>query len=298
MKTVVDSLTLPDCLNEIKANCGLFYVYVLSRADGSPFYIGCGLARGNRHERIQDHAMYARSGQRSHKSNLIRKLWRGGDEIRYAVDSWHSTEASVFAREMELIELHGRAESGGVLLNGNAGGTGQFRPSDEIRRKMSETKRRNGVSEAERKRRRDAQSERMKDPARIQSLREAALKQWDSAEAKAKRSITSRRLWSDPEYRERLSKKHKDRCVQPEAIEEFKRRLAPKRSFALAKSAEVRRADGAWKVKIAETKRAAAKVKYEIRSRCIAAGGSGLPDHRANLAAWVETARSLGVSLE
>lgn len=292
MKTVIDSKNLAPCLAEIKANAGRYYVYVLSRPCGEPFYVGCGLARGNRHERIQDHAMYARTKKVTHKNNIIRSIWRAGLEVVYSIDSWHDSEASVFAREVELIAALGRRDRGGVLVNGNGGGTGQFNPSEAIRAKMRGPRGPMSLSVREEKARR------MRDPEVRRALSLAANKQWNKAGARRERSVLSKKTWEDVGYREKMSAKHRARCSTPEAKAEFIKRLAPGRQDALRRSAEVRRADQTWKRKISATKRAAAQIKYELRDRCMAVAGEAvLPDHRASLAAWQQAAASLGLSV-
>src|SRR5690349_1278384 len=54
-----------------------FYVYILSRPDGRPFYVGKGSGR-----RIFDHDSEARSGHQCHKCNVIRKIWQQGGQVQ------------------------------------------------------------------------------------------------------------------------------------------------------------------------------------------------------------------------
>lgn len=298
MMVSIDSASMAACLEQIKANAGAYYVYVLSRPNFIPFYVGCGLARGRGHERIQDHAMYARTKRPSHKSNVIRSIWDDGLTVSYSIDGWHKTVESVFAREVELIASIGRRDLGrGPLVNGNDGGTGQFNPSPEIIEKMKATKRRRfaedpGISA----RISEAAKIRMSDPNVRAHLANAANEQWSDPDARQRRSVISKALWENDEYRERLRAVHRVRSARSDVKEEFARRIGPSREMALAKSAEVRRQDGAWKVKIAETKRAAAKAKYELRDLCIAAAaGAELPDHRASISVWTEVAKSFGI---
>lgn len=129
------------CLAEIKANPDRFYVYILSRPCGTPFYVGCGGSSARRRShRIFDHERQARTAKKSLKCDIIRKVWREGTEITRSIDSWHDDADAMFRREMELIRTIGRRDLGfGPLANGNDGGTGLLNPTkatvEKIRRK-------------------------------------------------------------------------------------------------------------------------------------------------------------------
>ncbi len=122
--------SLSACVAEIKSRSGKFYVYILSRPCGSPFYVGCSLARPGRAPRLLDHEKQAKTARKSLKCDIIRKIWREGGEVLRIVDSWHDGADGMFLREMELIKLIGRRDVGfGPLANGNDGGTGALNPS-------------------------------------------------------------------------------------------------------------------------------------------------------------------------
>lgn len=55
---------------------GAFYVYLLLRPNGKPFYVGKGI--GNR---IGFHENEARKDHDCHKCRVIRKIWRSGGEV-------------------------------------------------------------------------------------------------------------------------------------------------------------------------------------------------------------------------
>lgn len=133
--------SLSVCLSEIKANPNKFYVYVLSRPDGSPFYVGCGKVQSRGFQRITFHEREAKAGiVTTHKCNTIRAIWKSVGLVQYAIDSWHNSNQEMFAREIELISKLGRADLGtGRLTNWTAGGEGLVDRSDEVRRRASKT---------------------------------------------------------------------------------------------------------------------------------------------------------------
>lgn len=98
---------------------GRFYVYVLLRPDGRPFYVGKGTKR-----RVFEHELEAR---RHHpigevnpfKCNVIRKIIREGGEITYKIDAIfdQADEMHCLEHEASLIKKYGRLHEGGILTN-------------------------------------------------------------------------------------------------------------------------------------------------------------------------------------
>ena len=111
----------------LKTIAGRFYVYVLCRPDGRPFYVGKGLNR-----RVLEHEAEAR---RNHpvgetnpfKCNVIRKIIRDGGEIIYRIDTIYdpADQQDCLEREAFLIKTHRRLHEGGYLTN-LAGGLGNL----------------------------------------------------------------------------------------------------------------------------------------------------------------------------
>ncbi|MDE2464184.1 MAG: GIY-YIG nuclease family protein [Alphaproteobacteria bacterium] len=111
----------------LKTIAGRFYVYVLCRPDGRPFYVGKGLNR-----RVLEHEAEAR---RNHpvgeanpfKCNVIRKILRDGGEVIYRIDTIYdpAEQQACLEREALLIKTHGRLHEGGCLTN-LAGGLGNL----------------------------------------------------------------------------------------------------------------------------------------------------------------------------
>jgi len=112
------------------------YVYVLTRADGAPFYVGKGV--GNR---VFQHEAEARTTTRlTHKLNVIRAVTAKGEAIRYCIESAHADEVAAHARERALIALFGRHDlRQGPLTNQTDGGEGASNPSEASRELRRQT---------------------------------------------------------------------------------------------------------------------------------------------------------------
>lgn len=113
-----------------------FYVYVLHRPNGKPFYVGKGVG-----QRVLEHEAEARNTSRlTHKLNVIRSLQRKDLLIHYRLDSFFDNEAEALARERLLIQTIGRHDLGtGPLTNQTDGGEGTSNPSNESRQRRRES---------------------------------------------------------------------------------------------------------------------------------------------------------------
>jgi hypothetical protein len=127
--------------------CKPFYVYVLHRPSGEPFYVGKGIS-----DRVLHHEAEARNTLRlTHKLNVIRSLHRAGLAVHYRLDASFSDETEALARERFLIKKIGRHDLKlGPLTNQTDGGEGSSNPSEESRQKRRESLWGDGAEDPER----------------------------------------------------------------------------------------------------------------------------------------------------
>lgn len=126
----------------ISENIGMFYVYALKRPNGQPFYIGKGSCR-DRFQRHETHVREAKAqkSKNNHKINIIRKIWREGENVKYEIMGLFDDEISAFNEEERLIKFYGRIDKKtGILCNHSDGGDGNAGGlvSEETRRKLSD----------------------------------------------------------------------------------------------------------------------------------------------------------------
>ena len=94
-----------------------FYVYTLAYPDGTVFYVG----KGTRYDRIHAHEQEAKRGIRSHKCNVIRKIYRDGGKVQKQKVAFFDTKEEAYRFEMQLIAFFGRD----TLTNCSDGGEGR-----------------------------------------------------------------------------------------------------------------------------------------------------------------------------
>jgi hypothetical protein len=115
-------MNLQEAKNSILQHPGQFYVYLLKRPNGVPFYVGKGNCKGFR---IEAHVREALSNKHKnkYKVNIIRKIFEAGEQIDYEI-VFTNDEKVAFDKEMELISFFGIKNQGGVLSNMSDGGEG------------------------------------------------------------------------------------------------------------------------------------------------------------------------------
>lgn len=111
----------------IKASEQKYYVYVLCRPDGSPFYVGKGHG-----VRVMVHEKETRCGRRGHRFSIIRGIWKSGGAVSYRVAGHYADEEEAFAAEIALIASIRRRAHGGPLVNLTDGGEGPSGFTQEV----------------------------------------------------------------------------------------------------------------------------------------------------------------------
>jgi hypothetical protein len=132
----VELLTDVIAIRRLLAGGKQFYVYVLQKPDGIPFYVGKGVG-----QRVLNHEAEARNTTRlTHKLNVIRSLHRKGLRIHYRLDSFFDNESDAHERERYLIQSIGRHDlRRGPLTNQTDGGEGTSNPSEESRQRRRDS---------------------------------------------------------------------------------------------------------------------------------------------------------------
>ncbi len=126
-----------DCRARLRALPSPFYVYILHKPDGTPFYVGKGIGL-----RALQHVSEARnqSTRLTHKLNTIRAIERRGGIVSYSVSAMFDDEAEAHQHEMLMIRQFGRYDLGlGPLTNQTDGGEGGSNPSQESRSRRAST---------------------------------------------------------------------------------------------------------------------------------------------------------------
>ena len=188
-----------------------YYVYVLARPNGKPFYVGKG-ARS----RVYAHESEARRGHKCHKCNIIRKIWRKGGEVQRYIVFTTNNEAEALEWETKTIEMYGRH----TLANHTAGGEGLsgYKHKPQTRRKQSIARKRllddpsNRAKNNEHlakvrpspERLSEITRERLKDPLERGRRSERAKTQWEATDLRKTVSERAKARWADPAFKERM----------------------------------------------------------------------------------------------
>lgn len=113
----------------------MFYVYIYSKPDGTPFYVGKGCGK-----RYIKHLNDAKSNRHSDSYNIrtIRKLLSMGESPIIEKVIENIDEELAFFIEEALISKYGRKDLGtGILVNQTAGGDGIRQVSKEVLKKQT-----------------------------------------------------------------------------------------------------------------------------------------------------------------
>ncbi len=133
-------MTLKEIVEETKNGQLPYYIYILHKPDGVPFYVGKGKIQTKQQYRVAYHEDEAKNGHRwknphrnQLKLNTIRKIWKDGGNVGYSIDSWYNTLEAVNEREVKLIATIGRRITGeGPLANISEGGEGYNKSPETI----------------------------------------------------------------------------------------------------------------------------------------------------------------------
>lgn len=114
-----------------------FYVYVLFRETGVPFYVGKGRGR-----RWDQHAAEARAGRHGYRQHIIRGMQERGIDVPKIKIHEELSEIAAHQYEIALIAAIGRRPHG-PLVNQTDGGEGAsgFKATPETREKLSMARR-------------------------------------------------------------------------------------------------------------------------------------------------------------
>lgn len=188
-----------------------FYVYVLCRPNGDPFYVGKG-----QDARVFDHDAEARRGHKCHKCNVIRKIWKQGGQVQRYIVFETDDEQEAFNYERELITLYGR-DTLANLTDGGDGASGARRSTETRTKQSVALKAARGTPEA-----RAASRDRMlrmyeEDPAVVEKISAAAKARWANPEFRARASAAMRAAKARPETQIRIRAANKATANRPEA---------------------------------------------------------------------------------
>lgn len=184
-----------------------FYVYVLFRESGVPFYVGKGWGR-----RWLHHERDARAGRRDYRCNIIRQMFAlGFHEIPKIKLHEGLTDARAYEYEQALIAAIGRRPHGPLvnLTNGGEGVSG-LKQSPEHRAKLSAAARNRSPEYRANLR------ARKHSPEAREKMAAAARRRGISLETRAKINAANRGRKHSPETRAKMSAAHRGQTPTPE----------------------------------------------------------------------------------
>lgn len=194
----------------------LFYVYILARPTGKPFYVGKG-----KRNRIYAHENEARTDCQCHKCRVIRKIWKSGGEVqRYKVLTTHD-EMEAYAYEAQLITLIGRES----LVNLRDGGRDGGNFTDAALIEIGAAARARWSDPAYRAARLEEIQSRWNDPGYRAKIQAA----WDNPDRRTHISTVSRANWDDPNYRARVTAGSKNKWSDPAIREQMTTKMNARR---------------------------------------------------------------------
>lgn len=220
-----------------------FYVYILARPNGKPFYVGKG-----QRNRIYVHENEARTDCRCHKCRVIQKIWRNGGEVqRYKVLTTDD-EMEAYTYEAQLIALIGRES----LVNLVDGGQGRRNFTEAALVDIGKASRARWGDPAYRAARLNEIQSRWNDPGYRAKIQAA----WDNPDRRTHMSAVSKANWDNPDYRARVAAGSKAKWDDPAIRERMTekmnaKRREPERRANIAAKTKARMQDPSYRANLA-----------------------------------------------
>lgn len=286
---------LSHALTAIREQGERYYVYLLRRPSGDPFYVGKG-----RRDRIAMHERDARRDKnKTYRIRIVRDVLRAGLEVGYEIVGFFDAEADAFSEERRLIALYGRFDEGGLLANHTDGGEGAANPSAETISKRAKKLR--AVMKDHAYKAAAVAALRSNEAARVANSRAAVAR----PETKAKMSERMRREWQDPAkmaLRINATRAAQDLVWKARQAEGVARVQADPEFHARRNAGRFRpdviqklkriAADPVRRAKQRETAKAQRAEAEVVRRRVLALAASrtevSLPNHRSSVRVWRE----------
>ncbi len=194
----------------------VFYVYLLLREDGTPFYVGKGKGR-----RWMIHQWDALKGEDSHKARIIRKTIKTVGHLPKKKVATGLTEAEAFALETSLIAEFRAVGHKLVNLTNGGDGTAGWKPPAKFRERSRRTLKAIWDDPKKREERTQAIADAWADPETGSRMREATKIGHATAEFSEKMTIISQEAWTDPDMRERQRAGVTDAWTKPDIREKM-----------------------------------------------------------------------------
>jgi hypothetical protein len=134
--SVISSTNRDDIRAAVRSQNSPYYVYILRRPSGEPFYVGKGT-----NDRVLAHVVEAlNTDAKTHKLNIIRAIFQQDALVTHEIESFHEREEGALGRERVLIAHFGRHDLKlGPLANLTDGGETGGNPSEESKQKHRDT---------------------------------------------------------------------------------------------------------------------------------------------------------------
>jgi len=185
------------------------YVYVITCRVNQKQYVG---ETKDPEERKRGHFLHGpnRPKLRQVIHEAVRKY--GAENFTFEVVSEHETEEEAFAEEHRLI-LQKRSE-GIELYNMNDGGFGGGTPTEEVRKKMSESRKGIQYSDETKKRISEAAKRQFSDPKAREKISENMKKRWNSYSEEQKKNHIDKLIKPNFGHNRKLSEETKQKIAQ------------------------------------------------------------------------------------